>query len=387
MRSGRKTYTALQKELASQQTSVFVNSMALLMSNIRTKYEGAREYLLTTIKESRELFALKAWHVEYFNTLPNLRKQVEDSVYADMIEDEQIAGTFQNSQAQLRFHFETIYMLVNYLKFTVQEAEDIHVLLLSLTDITGREADILRNFLAKGIYELIQEIINVMQKEQLSAEAAHKEILTDMAPINSRSYTLNRVLISKALYKQLNENSQNKNVAEIIFNQLKLARIIENSQEKNRMARCFESTQCAYNKKYEVYARAGFIALLDENFFVEEEDQERMLAIETSMAVDHYSCNKVAEYGFAPAFRRAASLPHNLGFFAKSISAGVEIKPVNKSFTFYPMFHSLMQTLVTTCKPEQFISVAALGLLIPAVNNTMEALTGSELSGMMRLGM
>jgi hypothetical protein len=383
MSSARKIYTSLQKQLAELQITTFENAVSYIQVNAGFSFNKAVQYLLNVTKANSNSFNLKSWHIDYLSNQSSVQEAAEDFAYSQRLEREQFIGTYQNSQAHFRAHFESMYMLVNHLRFTRAEAEKVFKSLVDMAQFTGSESPLLRDYIADEMPQLLRDIEKLMIEDNLSARQAHSRILDDM-PDYGIHYLMTRTLISPAMFFYLNKYALAEGAAEGIIKSMQWTKFIETSQAKNRAARCKVADECIKHLKEDAYDSIQLLGILDDDFLASPVDQEKLDALETSIAIDQYSCFNVADVEFNKSFLRANTMQHHLGFFTNSIE---ECAVPNNKTTFSSIFNSLLSTLVSNCSSDQFLSMAALGLLMPVAYNTFEALTGSEMDQPLRLGM
>jgi hypothetical protein len=195
---------------------------------------------------------------------------------------------------------------------------------------------------------------------------------------------MTRLLVSPAMFSYLNKYALVEGAAKNMIKNMQWTKFIEESQTRNREARCEVAEKCIKHLKEDAYDSMELLAILDAQFLASPDDQEKLEALETSIAIDQYSCYSTPDVDFHNAFLRADTMRYHLGFFTHSIE---ECAVSDNKTTFGSLFNSLLTTLVSNCSSDQFLSMAALGLLVPVAYNTFEALSGSEMDTPLRLSM
>jgi hypothetical protein len=384
MSSVRKIYSSLQKQLAEFQRSTFDNAVSYIQVNAGLQFHNAVQYLLNVTKANADSFKLKSWQIEYFSNRPDVRKASEDFAYTKRVEREQFIGTYQNGQAHQKGRFDCMYMLVNQLKFTLAEAKKVFKVLDTLAEITGSEAPLLRDYISIEMPLLLNNIETLMTANDWSAHVAHNYILENLPEDDESHWLMTRLLVSPAMFSYLNKYALVEGAAKNMIKNMQWTKFIEESQTRNREARCEVAEKCIKHLKEDAYDSMELLAILDAQFLASPDDQEKLEALETSIAIDQYSCYSTPDVDFHNAFLRADTMRYHLGFFTHSIE---ECAVSDNKTTFGSLFNSLLTTLVSNCSSDQFLSMAALGLLVPVAYNTFEALSGSEMDTPLRLSM
>lgn len=376
---------------------LFSNAISYLLQEGGLVYNEAILRLRMILNANSNGFALKISDLDSLAASSAIREEIERAIREDSYQLESAIGTYQASHQANRDELRINNILVRALDFSAVEAVRVYKRFSSSAGATYH----LQDFVMQDMRGILERIVSLVQTKNISADAAHKLVLKEMKNTDSINYSLAANLLSDAMKKAIDENSKYVNASEIILSRLEKGIAEIKIQNANRGARC-EASKSVAEYKLDALNDIEVMTILGLDLNAVPGATEKLTALKASIAIDETACDS---FGYATSylqgmFRSAASIPRHLGFFAREQMLEESQRDATEELTVYgtsrqvkpagiieSTFNVLLQAL-NHGSTQQFMSLAAMALLMPVANQTLEAITGAQMEyDTPRLGM